>query len=74
MFVMSIVSPANGSDVCVGGESRRSGPNNLSLLLFQLSSISKAINSTEIPVKEKHARRILNNKSQQNDLHTGLTW
>lgn len=73
MFVMSIVSPANGSDVCVGGESRRSGSNNLSLLLFQLSSISKAINSTEIPVKEKHARRILN-KSQQNDLHTGLTW
>uniref|UniRef100_A0AAX7VIV0 I/LWEQ domain-containing protein n=1 Tax=Astatotilapia calliptera TaxID=8154 RepID=A0AAX7VIV0_ASTCA len=59
MFVMSIVSPANGSDVCVGGESRRSGSNNLSLLLFQLSSISKAINSTEIPVKEKHARRII---------------
>lgn len=45
-----------------------------SLCFFQLSSISKAINSTEIPVKEKHARRILNNKSQQNDLHTGLTW
>uniref|UniRef100_A0A3Q3CLJ6 Huntingtin-interacting protein 1-related protein n=1 Tax=Haplochromis burtoni TaxID=8153 RepID=A0A3Q3CLJ6_HAPBU len=56
---MSIVSPANGTDVCVGGESRRSGSNNLSLLLFQLSSISKAINSTEIPVKEKHARRII---------------
>uniref|UniRef100_A0A3Q4MHM8 Huntingtin-interacting protein 1-related protein n=1 Tax=Neolamprologus brichardi TaxID=32507 RepID=A0A3Q4MHM8_NEOBR len=56
---MSIVSPANGTDVCVGGESRRSRSNNLSLLLFQLSSISKAINSTEIPVKEKHARRII---------------
>uniref|UniRef100_A0A669DHW2 Huntingtin-interacting protein 1-related protein n=1 Tax=Oreochromis niloticus TaxID=8128 RepID=A0A669DHW2_ORENI len=30
-----------------------------SLCFFQLSSISKAINSTEIPVKEKHARRII---------------
>uniref|UniRef100_A0A8C2X435 Huntingtin-interacting protein 1-related protein n=1 Tax=Cyclopterus lumpus TaxID=8103 RepID=A0A8C2X435_CYCLU len=29
------------------------------LLSFQLSSISKAINSTEMPVKEKHARRII---------------
>uniref|UniRef100_A0AAY4E0K4 I/LWEQ domain-containing protein n=1 Tax=Denticeps clupeoides TaxID=299321 RepID=A0AAY4E0K4_9TELE len=28
-------------------------------LLLQLSSISKAINSTETPVKEKHARRII---------------
>lgn len=31
------------------------------LLPLQLSSISKAINSTEVPVKEKHARRILSN-------------
>ncbi len=29
------------------------------LLSSQLSSISKAINSSETPVKEKHARRIL---------------
>lgn len=28
-------------------------------LFFQLSSMGKAINSSEMPVKEKHARRIL---------------
>lgn len=32
------------------------------LFSFQLSSISKAITTSEMPVKEKHARRILNKK------------
>lgn len=35
------------------------------LLSTQLSSISKAINSTETPVKEKHARRILYKKENR---------
>uniref|UniRef100_A0A3Q4BP31 Uncharacterized protein n=1 Tax=Mola mola TaxID=94237 RepID=A0A3Q4BP31_MOLML len=33
--------------------------NSSALLCTQLSSISKAINSSEMPVKEKHARRII---------------
>lgn len=36
------------------------------VLSSQLSSISKAINSTETPVKEKHARRILYKNKQKN--------
>lgn len=58
--VTSIVSLT--TDGCVGGLASHlrlipllSSP----LLSAQLSSISKAINSTETPVKEKHARRIL---------------
>lgn len=34
-------------------------PDSHSLLLLQAISISKAINTQEAPVKEKHARRIL---------------
>lgn len=34
------------------------------LFFSQLNSISKAITSTETPVKEKHARRILNDNSK----------
>uniref|UniRef100_A0A4W6GA63 Huntingtin-interacting protein 1-related protein n=1 Tax=Lates calcarifer TaxID=8187 RepID=A0A4W6GA63_LATCA len=58
---MSVVSP----DICMGGEANqtrakiKSSPLLSSLLSSQLSSISKAINSTETPVKEKHARRII---------------
>lgn len=39
-----------------------------SFLSIQLSSISKAINSAETPVKEKHARRILKIKQTNRQL------
>lgn len=58
LVVTSIVRPT--TDGCVGGTASRTRLT--PLLSFQLSSISKAINSTETPVKEKHARRILKKK------------
>lgn len=59
--VTSIVSPT--TDGCVGGLA--SHLRLIPLLSAQLSSISKAINSTETPVKEKHARRILSKKKKK---------
>uniref|UniRef100_H2TBE6 Huntingtin interacting protein 1 related b n=1 Tax=Takifugu rubripes TaxID=31033 RepID=H2TBE6_TAKRU len=40
------------------------------VLSTQLSSISKAINSTETPVKEKHARRIILGTHREKGAHT----
>lgn len=59
--VTSIVSLT--TDGCVGGLA--SHLRLIPLLSAQLSSISKAINSTETPVKEKHARRILSKKKRK---------
>lgn len=44
---------------CKWGEKQAESIHFCHVLSTQLSSISKAINSTETPVKEKHARRIL---------------
>lgn len=45
--------------VWVGDHEGRAAADGCSLLLSQAISISKAINTQEAPVKEKHARRIL---------------
>uniref|UniRef100_A0A665X569 Huntingtin-interacting protein 1-related protein n=1 Tax=Echeneis naucrates TaxID=173247 RepID=A0A665X569_ECHNA len=62
MTYIFAVRSSVSSDVCVGGEAKhtRAKINSSPLLSSsQLSSISKAINSSETPVKEKHARRII---------------
>lgn len=57
---------------CWGSHGGLTMSDSLCPLLLQAISISKAINTQEAPVKEKHARRILSLGSQDSTEELGL--